>query len=403
MFLADPHQTAHSFAPSDAFLTRHSCLTAYVHGAILSRDPTANAYDLVHVRTSGHLDAPLPSTAAGFSPFTLDAFGYPPPFLLLPRAMLLVTANFSSLRILFGASSLALVLLGCAMAAKTLGGVAERRIWLLTPLFVANPVVLVTLQVGNFHLAVVGLCVLSWVALERRRDGLTGALLAAATLAKIFPGLLGVVLLAQRRWRAAAATIAVALALCALSVAVLGAHVWRDFLFYHLPHVQSGEALGFLAESPREIAFNLAPFGIPFKLRELGLAAWGWPEARRFANAYAVLLLVIAALAGRREERAPRRLAIWLALVMLASLRSPYAAPFVLSTMVVLMLALAAEVRSAATLGAYVGVIALFSVPTPSTNPSVLIALSLIRSLMIIAFLIWIAVRRSVPTSPPSP
>jgi hypothetical protein len=43
--------------------------------------------------------------------------------------------------------------------------------------------------------------------------------------------------------------------------------------------VQSGEALLFLAGSTREIAFNLAPFGIPFKLDALGLADWGWAEA----------------------------------------------------------------------------------------------------------------------------
>jgi hypothetical protein len=103
---------------------------------------------------------------------------------------------------LFGAASLALILLACAAAARTLGGVAERRLWLLMPLLLAHPAVVATLQVGNFHLAAVALCLLCWVALERRRDGLAGGLLAAATLAKIFPGLLGVVLLVQGRWRA---------------------------------------------------------------------------------------------------------------------------------------------------------------------------------------------------------
>jgi hypothetical protein len=344
LFLADPGQVGCSLIPSDAFLVRHSCLTAYIHGAILSRDPAANVYDLAFVDGAGA--APLPPTAAHFAPFTLDAFGYPPPFLLLPRALLLLTSDFFSLRVLFSSASLVLLFLACAAVARTLGGVAERRIWLLTPLFLAMPAVLITLQVGNFHLATVALCLLCWVALEKRQDGLAGTLLAAATLAKIFPGLLGVLLLVQRRWRAVAFTCLAAVALGALTVAVLGTRVWRDFLFYQLPNIQSGEALRFLAASRREIAYNIAPFGLPFKLRELGLEGMGWAQARLFGNAYTLVVLALAALAGRRKGRAQYRLTVWLAVVMLGSLRSPYAAPFIVSTVVVLFLVLAAEVRS---------------------------------------------------------
>ncbi len=223
------------------------------------------------MKHAADISAPLPPTAAHFAPFTLDAFGYPPPFLLLPRALLLLTQDFLSLRLLFSSASLLLMLFACASAAVTLGGTAGRRIWLLTPLFMALPQVRATLQVGNFHLAAVALCLLCWVALERRRDGLTGALLAAATLAKIFPGLLGVVLLVQRRWRAVAFTALAAAAICALSVAVIGTKVWRDFLFYHLPLVQSGEALRFLAASPREIDVQRGPLRHPVQAR----ARWG--------------------------------------------------------------------------------------------------------------------------------
>ena len=394
VFLGDPSQVGCSLIPSEPFLVRHSCLTAYVHGAILSTDPAANVYDMAYVNQSADLSVPLPPTAAHFAPFTLDAFGYPPPFLLLPRALLLLTTDFLSQRMLFAAASLALLLCACAAAAKALGGVAERRIWLLTPLFMAHPLVLVTLQVGNFHLAAVALCLLCWVALERRRDGLTGALLAVATLAKMWPGLLGVPILVQRRWRAAGITVLVAAALCALSVAVLGTKVWRDFLFYHLPAVQSGEALRFLAASPREIAFNVAPFGIPFKLRELGLEGWGWDRARLFGNVYTAVLLVLAALAGRNEGAPRHRLTVWLAVVMLGSLRSPYAAPFVASTVIVLFLVLVAEVRSPRGVAAFVAVVAAFSVPTPSSDPWTLIAVSLAQVVALYAFLLWAVLRR---------
>ena len=401
VFLADPSRVGCSIVPSEPFLVRHSCLTAYVHGAILSKDPTANVYDMAFVHDTPDLSLPLPPTAAHFAPFTLDAFGYPPPFLLLPRALLLLTTDFFSQRMLFGAASLALILFACASAAKTLGGVAERRVWLLAPLFMAHPLVLATLQVGNFHLAAVGLCLLCWVALERRRDGLTGALLAAATLAKIFPGLLGVLLLMQRRWRAVGLTALAAAALCALSVAVLGTKVWTDFLFYHLPRVQSGEALRFMAASTREIAFNLAPFGIPFKLGALGLEGWGWARARLFGNIYSVLLLVLAVLAGRNRGGPQHRLTVWLAVVMLASLRSPYAAPFVLSTLVVLFLVLVAEVSSRRGVAAFVAVGAIFSIQTPSSDPGVQIAVSLARMVPLFALLLWLVLRRE--TASPAP
>ncbi len=399
VFLGDFHYAGASLVPDEPFLVRHSCLTAYMHGAILSTDPAANVYDIAIVNTSGRLDAPLPATAARFAPFTLDAFGYPPPFLLLPRAVLLLTGDFVVHRVLFGSASLALIFYACAVAAKTLGGLAERRMWLLSPLLLANPLVIVTLQVGNFHLATVAMCVLCWVALEKRRDHLAGALVAVTTLAKIHPGLLGVMLLAQRRWRAVGAAVAVALCLVALSMVVLGTPVWRDFLFYHLPKVQSGEALRFLAENRREIDGNLAPFGIPFKLAALGFANWGWAQARTFGNVYTLFLLGLAVLAGRNKGDPQHRLAVWIAVSMLASLRSPYAAMFVLSTAQLVFLVLAAEVRSRRTLAAFVVTWALFSLPLPLTNPDVTMAVSLARGVALLGFLSWVALRRA-PQAP---
>ena len=403
VFLADPSEVACSLMPENAFIVRHSCLTAYMHGAILSRDSGANVYDLAIVEGAGDHPPPLPHTAAHFAPFTLDAFGYPPPFLLLPRALLLVTTSFLSQRLLFGALSLALALWSCASVATVLGGVTGRRVWLLAPIVLANPLVLVTLQVGNFHLAAVALCVLCWGALERRRDGLAGALLALATLAKIFPGMLGVLLLMQRRWRAAAFTCLAAAVLCALSVAVLGVTVWRDFLFYHLPHVQSGEALRFLAGSPREIAMNLAPFGVVFKLRALGLVDWSWAQARLVGSVYTGLLVVLTALAARNNKGGPaHRLTVWLAVTMLASLRSPYAAPFVATTVVVLLMVLFAEVRARRHLAVALGAWVLFSVPTPSSDPQVEIAASLARLALIYVFLVWAALRRDAVAPAPT-
>jgi hypothetical protein len=395
VFLGDPSRVSCSLDPDDPFMVRHSCLTAYVHGAILSTIPGANVYDAAFVEgVSTAMTAPLPPTAAHFAPFTLDAFGYPPAFLLLPRALLLLTRDFSSERLLFGAASLLLAFFASARAAATLGGVAGRRMWLLTPIFLASPLVLANVQVGNFHLAAMAICLLCWVSLERRRDGLAGALLAAATLAKIFPGLLGVLLLVRRQWRAAGFTVAAAAAIGALSVAVLGTKVWSDFFFYHLPKVQSGEALRFMSETTKNIDFNLAPFGIPFKLGALGLEGWGWPQARMFGSVYTGIVMVLAVLAGRSQGSPRHRLTVWFALLMLGSLRSPYAAPFVLVTVIWQLLAMTAEVRSPRTLATFVGCVVMFLLPLPLPSPLATMASNLVRQCVLYVFLVWAVLRR---------
>jgi hypothetical protein len=254
--------------------------------------------------------------------------------------------------------------------------------------------VLATLQVGNFHVAAAALCLLCWVALERRKDGIAGVLLATATLAKIFPGLLGVLLLVQRRWRAVGFTCLAAAILCGLSVVVFGTKVWSDFLFYHLPHVQSGEALLFLAGSTREIAYNLAPFGIPFKLDALGLEGWGWEQARSIGNVYTVSLFVLAVLAARNPGSPQQRATTWMAIAMLASLRSPYAAPFVLSTMSLVFLMLVAEVRSRRSLVGFVAIVLVLLSPSPS-DPELNVASSLVRMALLYGLCGWLALRRS--------
>jgi hypothetical protein len=245
----------------------------------------------------------------------------------------------------------------------------------------------------------VALCVLGWVAIERRQDGVGGGLLAAATLAKISPGLLGVVLLAQARWRVVAFTCLAAVGLGALSVAVLGTQVWRDFLFYHLPHLESGEAYRFLSGTG-ETTMNLAPFGIPFKLRALGFEGWGWPQARLFGHVVTAAAFVLAVLAGRNTGSPQHRLTVWLAVLMLASLRSPFAAPYVLSTMVLFLLVLATEIRSRLGLAVFLALCLLTFPPMPGSGAPVLVAVSLVRAVLLYAVLVWAVLRReAVPAA----
>src|SRR6185295_14711608 len=135
----------------------------------------------------------------------------------------------------------------------------------------------------------------------------------------------------------------------------------------------------------------------------LGLADWGWAEARRFGSVFTVVLLVLAALAGRNQGSPRHRLTVWLALLLLASLRSPYAAPFILSTMVVLLLVLAAEVRSRRGLAAFVAIFAVFSLPVPAPGPAAEIAISLVRAFALYAFLVWAMLRKDPGLDVPAP
>ncbi|WP_136715489.1 glycosyltransferase family 87 protein [Halorientalis salina] len=72
----------------------------------------------------------------------------------------------------------------------------------------------------NHHLAFA--MTLGFLALERGRDGLSGAAFAAAAFVKVFPAAVGVWLLRQRAWRAVGTAIGTGLGLMALSVLAYG-------------------------------------------------------------------------------------------------------------------------------------------------------------------------------------
>ncbi len=75
---------------------------------------------------------------------------------------------------------------------------------------------------GQFSTAILALVFLGWGYLRDGRDDLGGAALGAATAIKVFPGLLGIYLLATRRYRALAAMVAAFVALQALAYFLVG-------------------------------------------------------------------------------------------------------------------------------------------------------------------------------------
>ena len=83
---------------------------------------------------------------------------------------------------------------------------------------------------GQFSTAILALVFVGWRCLRDGRDDLGGVALGAATAIKLFPGLLGIYLLATRRYRALAAMGAAFVAIQALTYFVVGP---ADFLHFY--------------------------------------------------------------------------------------------------------------------------------------------------------------------------
>jgi hypothetical protein len=314
IFMLDPSRTECSAAPWTAFMTNHSCLTAYTEAARLVRS-APNVYDPALYR----------STPAGryLGRFRVDTYEYPPPFLTLPRLAEASGADFFAVRPVWFALE-GLTLLGALAGLALLIGDREGlRFGLLIPaIWVSLPTQL-TLQMGNVQFLVQSLALLALVALARRRDALGGGLLAFAVVTKIFPAVLLLLLAFQRRWRAVAWTIAACAGLCAVGVLALGSASFVAFVRYQIPRLASGEAFPMLKALPWAVAINESVYGIPLKLGRLGVPGMGFGAASFVGWLYTVLL-VAAAWAVRRAQTRTSATKAWLALLGFAALRSPF-------------------------------------------------------------------------------
>jgi hypothetical protein len=254
--------------------------------------------------------------------------------------------------------------------------------------------VLGTLQVGNFQIAVVVISVLAMVAFHRDHKVMGGALLAFAVLSKLSPGVLGIVLLGQRRFRSAAWTAGFGVFFLALSVLTIGVNPLRSFLTYTLARISSGEAFAFLAHGPFNILVNMAPFGLPFKLQLIGLDVGDpWVLARRIGHAYTVVLIILAIVATRRLGDRRTQAMTWMSLLVLAALQSPFAPAYVTVGFLWATTLMAVEVHRLRDGIALVLLWFLLTVKLPISNLPLLAVYSLLQSALGIGVLIWLIVR----------
>jgi Glycosyltransferase family 87 len=342
VFMADAGRADGSVFPFDRFYVKHSCLSAYVHAA-----------ELAGLRVDNLYDESLYEGMIG--PFAQDEYLYPPTFLLLPRLALAASGDFLKIRAVWYGVSAGILVLGVVAVAAWIGGDAGRRAGLLAVALALTPPVLMTLQIGNFQIAAVALACVAVAVIESRRDtaatAAAAAVLAFVSMAKVFPGVLVLVLVARRRWRAVGWVAGFALVYVAMTLALFGTRPFVAFFGYRLPHLASFNApdvsVPFVVKL---VAINHAVAFIPFKLQALGVPGMSRGLALALSWVYTAGVLAATVAVGRAPaETRLGEAARWLALLHLAALRSPFVPDaYALITPLWLLTLVAAEERGGA-------------------------------------------------------
>jgi hypothetical protein len=404
VFMGDPERTDAAMKLDVRFI-HHSCLSAYVQAAKLAEARVDNLYDAAWWPAIEHTPK-SDAEAEAYAPFELDTYAYPPQFLLLPRLLVVAGDDFGAQRAAWFGLDVLCLALGLWWLAAWIGETDPKagvRAFMLAPVIWVLPAMTITLQVGNVHMAVISMAVLGMIAFDRGRPALGGALLSFAILSKISPGLLGVVLLAQRRWRDALWTAGFGVVHTVLALIVLGPAPFEAFVVYELPRLGSGAALEFFTSNEFDLATNMAPFGVPFKLEAIGLDVGdAWAIAAKIGLAFTLFVFVLSAIGGYRIPAArlgDRRLqaGLWLAVLTLGALRSPFAPGYVGFSAIWLLSLWAAEVehkREAVAL-ALVFVLMLGTLPGPLL---MMVIISLLNQVAVLAVLVFFVLRPYLPS-----
>jgi hypothetical protein len=327
-FMLDETRADLSVLPNRAFFRTHSCLSSYIEAARLAPSGV-NVFDPAQYSDPAQ---PEQNASRFIGPFVVDLYQYPPAFLALPGVA--TGLDFLTIRKLWFALQSIVLFASMVVLARWIGGPTGFLVLLLVPVVWLSPTTRLGLQIGNFQLTAFPLTVLAMIAFDRRRVAAGGLALGFATVSKAFPGLLGVLLIVSRQWRAVGWTVAWAAAVTAAAWLMVGSAPFVDFFRYQLPRIESGQAFFFM-EAPDAVHINYGVHGLAIKLRSLGLPWTGHDAASRAASLYGVLLLPLAVVSGwrlrqlasgamDRERLRLRQAQVWLGLLNLASFRSPF-------------------------------------------------------------------------------
>lgn len=319
VFIHDAARTDCSVFPAREFFRTHICLSAYTEAARLA--PTA-----------ANIFEPATYEKRKIGPFEIDLYQYPPAFLLLGAALNGVSADFLTVRaVWFAAQSLALMV-ACLALALWIGGLSGAGVaWLIPVLWLAQTTQ-IALQLGNFQVSAFSWSIVAMLLITGGWMWTAALLLGFCAAGKVFPAVLGLYLLACGRWRAAIASGMCGLAWVLAALLVFGQKPFLDFVHYQVPRISSGDAF-FWIDFPDIVVVNHSVYGLVVRLRHLF-----WPGPARaigngVASVYGLAVLILVVMAGWRRRAIARpdapasRLAdarVWLALLNLASLRSPF-------------------------------------------------------------------------------
>ena len=398
VFMIDPAQAAWSVQPGNQFRIHHSCVSAY-WVACQEVDDVADVYRLQRYEP--------PRDAAGrrqrvlIDGFVLDAYEYPPPFLMLPRLLAHAAPTFLRFRSLSFAIQLVAVVAGIVVIARRMGGGAGAAALALGAVILIPTPVMGTLQIGNAQLAFIAIAMIAMVLFERRHPAAGGLLLAYATVSKLYPALLVVYLLLRRDWRNAGWTIRLGMALLAMSLADVG---WTPYVAFahHLPRLLSGEAFPAMM-LPEGMSLNESVPGLPIKLLLFGLAPATLAWARVAGWLYTpVLLWATFRFARTAFARSDEPLA-WLAVLLLATYRSTFLPAYAVFPALWLLVLLAGRYRQRPLALGLLAATWLLLMPTLAGIPELFVVSGVLTTLQTLAGLVLAVVVLRIPSTEHAP
>ena len=396
VFIVNPAAVGYAIGPNRGvgLPARHLCMTAYFVAA-QSIPTVPNIYDEYKLYSLPTPDPNALQKARTMGQFDIDVYEYPPTFLLLPRTLGMVAPQFLNFRMLWFALYGSVVLIGLLAVTRMFDPVVGTRVLLFSPLVLGADITIGTLQIGNLQAGVFAFAMLAMVFFTQRRYAVGGVLLAFATASKMFPGMLIVYLAARREWRAVAWTVGLCAVLVGISVLDTGWAPYSAFL-HRLPILLSGEAFGALRR-PGAIASNLSVPGFLFKLKLFGLPNGSFEVMKIVGSIYTLILLAATVAIGMRRTIRNEQPLIWLAVLILASLRSPFLPQYGIFPVLWLLILLAATVAPAVrTLYLVLAVWVVLNISLPVFNgpdPRLIVAMGLV-SQAIIVVLIALALRQ---------
>jgi alpha-1,2-mannosyltransferase len=320
VFMVDASRVGYASIPTSSWELRHSCLTAY-YVAGKAAGEGRNVFDAALYTAPNDTGVGVRKPLE-LGPFGIDVYEYPPPFLLLPRATLLLAPDFMRLRALWFGLNITVLVAATLVVARHLGPAAGTRALLMAPLVWAALPTLSFLQKGNVQGLIVASSMLAMALFERRRFAAGGMLLAYATLSKLFPGLLLVYLLARREWRALGWTAGFGLLFALITLLDVG---WQQYVGFaeHLPGLLGGEAFPAFRNSAA-VAINYSVPGLVFKAKLFGVPGMGFLASKIVGWIWTLAILWITVSISRRPLQDRAKPLVWLAISILATLRSPF-------------------------------------------------------------------------------